>query len=126
MNLQNFYQKWQSKTVEDYGSCMSPSAKQFANNIKAVIKEIAINNGASLEWFNINHYDVSGMIKKGEKYVYFNRDIERYNKPINLDHNLLIRSAKHSKDFTGGRNNYCDLKSFESKMNRLLDKPELW
>ena len=43
MNLQNFYQKWQSKTVEDYGSYMSPSAKQFANNIKAVIKEIAIS-----------------------------------------------------------------------------------
>lgn len=120
MQLQKFYQKWQNQSVEDYGAYMSPSAKQFAKDIKAVIKEIAINNGASLEWFNINHYDVSGMIKKDEKYIYFHRDIERYNKSINLSHNLLIREAKHAKDFTGGRNNYCNFEEFESTMNYLF------
>lgn len=130
MKIENLYKKWQGKTVEDYGAYMSPSAMSFISSVKSTINEIAINNGANLIWFTPNHYDFSGMIEKDGKYVYFSREVERNERSINLDAKscmggVLIRSAKHFKDYHGGRNYFCNFKTFEENMNHLLKEPDL-
>lgn len=54
-----------------------------------------------------NHFDLSGFFKDGKKdqIWYFRIEDIRWSKD-----NMLIRTAQHYKDYTGGRNQYIPLK----------------
>lgn len=76
-------------------------AKIFRNEIK---KELPA--GAELAAYSVGHFYVSGFIKLlNGKLFYFSISDVRYFP----DNDLLIRSAEHLKDYSGGKNNYVKL-----------------
>lgn len=120
MNKNQLIKKWHGKTVEDCGGYMSDSAKNFARNFKSYIQTIANEYGAEVVNFNIGHYYFSGFIKFNDKYLYFCRDIERWNSPINLYDSscmggILIRTATSDKDYKGGQNYFCNIDTLENQ-----------
>ena len=86
--LQNFEQ----------GSYNSPSYLAFARTFKSEFKKQLEGVGAKLHKFNVGHFYFSGFFTKGEKMYYFSWH--------NGDVNLMYRTAKHDKDFTGGSNQW--------------------
>lgn len=124
MKINTFVKNFNGRMIDNWGEEMSPDAKKFNSNFKAVVKEIALKNNAELVKFLSGHYYSSGFIKKGDKYVYFLRNIERCI-PINLRSDsymqgILIRTAKDDKDYYGNDNHYCSIDNFEVYMNMLL------
>ena len=126
MNYQEkIIKQWQFKTVEEWYTAMSDSAKQFAKDIILFLKRTLKNNDIELVSKRIGHYDFSGYVKntKTNKLVYFARSIERYGQPINLFKSdclggFLVREAKNEKD-SSGRNNFCNLLDLENKIIEL-------
>lgn len=125
MKLKELYQKYQNRTVEDGGCYMSKEAMQYASDIESTLKTIAKENGFCLHSFTIGHYFVSGFFEKEGKFVYFSRDIERYQKEISLKSafSILIRSARSDDDYSGGRNNYCNFDVLAASVIDLCENP---
>lgn len=121
MNVKQLKEKYQDNAIEDFGCIMSPSAKKFAMDFKNTLKSILKPYGCEVASFNVGHYYFSGFIKKEDKCLYFSREIERYDMPINLNRNFLIRKAKGVNDFRGERNEYCTLEEFERLATKLLE-----
>lgn len=123
--MNNIYKKYQGKCVCDAGAYMSDEAKQLATYMKRRIRATAKTEGMELVDCYIGHYDISGFIKKDEKFVYFNWDIPRGNGIINFNRSdafagFLIRTAQHEKDYKGGQNNFSSLQNFFPTVKRLL------
>ncbi len=123
MKLEVLKNKYHNNVVEDAGAYMSQKAKNFARHIKAYLTGVAYENDMELVQFNVGHYYISGFFKKRNKYVYFSREIERYNKPINLEnkYDILIRTAESDKDYRGGFNYYTGIATIGRDSLRLLN-----
>ena len=122
MKLEVLKQRYHGVILEDDGAYMSKEANAFARHIKAYLTGVAYENGFKLAKFDVGHYYVSGFFEKDGKYVYFSRDIERYNYPVDIqrDNNILIRTAESLTDYRGGSNNYTNFKSIANMALRLL------
>ena len=102
-----------SYTKDDYKSF----ERKYVNYLKSIAKE----NGWELVSVNKNHYEFSAFFKYNDKYVYFSISDVRfwqndwYNK-------ILIRTANHSKDYTGGRNYYTTLPTLNYGIKNLFEK----
>ena len=59
------------------------------------------------------HYQFSGFATKNNKAIYFSISDVRHFPPTGGGADLLIRTAKDYKDYTGGSNNYSSLKTEE-------------
>lgn len=123
MKINDLKRKYNGKAVEDLYCYMSEEAKSFARHLKATIKTIAQEQNFELVSYGVGHYYIYGFLKKEDKFIYFSRDIERYEQPIDLEKSgvfgFLVRTAKHEKDYTGGCNNYCGLSDFGNLINRI-------
>lgn len=82
----------------DQGSYNSPEYLAFARTFKSEFKKQLDGVGAKLHKFNVGHFYFSGFFTKGEQMYYFSWH--------NGDKQLLFRTAKNDKDFTGGSNQY--------------------
>jgi len=65
------------------------------------------------------HFEFTGFINHGTKYVYFSTDDLRWKS------NMLVRTAKNDTDWTGGCNNFIEYnedfdKKFKAKVEQLL------
>lgn len=123
--MKKFYKKWNLKSVDDCGSCMSESAKQFCRDFKSYLKRSFPN--AKLINFTPNHYDISGFLIENDVCVYISYKIPRYGESIdfnanNLMNSVLYRTAKHTKDFSGGNNNFSSLFELEQNLKNMLEK----
>jgi hypothetical protein len=98
------------------GSTIGKDYKSFStkyrNRLKKIFPDCTIV-------FSNNHYCFSGFISKNEKHVYFSISDVRYFKNAWFK-NILIRTAKHTKDYTGGSNCYSHFDNIRSKVLRLL------
>ena len=63
--------------------------------------------------FSNGHYYFSGFATKNNKVIYFSISDVRHFPPTGGGADLLIRTAKDYKDYTGGSNNYSSLKTEE-------------
>ena len=125
MIMEQLIKKYQNRTLEDWGSEMSPEAKQFAKDFKRRLTLNAKNKGIEVVNFSVSHYYFSGFLKKNDKYVYFSYDIPRYETPIDLyglnpSNAFLVRTAKNEKDYRGGYNNFCHILQFFDLVEQLL------
>ena len=59
------------------------------------------------------HYYFSGFATKNSKIIYFSISDVRHFPPTGGGADLLIRTAKDYKDYTGGSNNYSSLETEE-------------
>ena len=104
--MDKIYKKYQGHTIENGFSETSPDFKKFAS------------------YFIVGHYFISGFFRKNEKWAYFSFD-ECRNSPLDFTakdcwKGFLLRTAKNSKDYTGGTNHYTNLKGFMPLLEQLL------
>lgn len=96
------------------------AVNRFCNDLKKYIKKNIPKNIKIVE-LTKGYYYVSGFLRNNDngKYVYFDtgdlRDLNRWY------HDMLIRTAEGSFDFSGGRNNFIDLKDFGSMAVKLTE-----
>lgn len=96
-------QEWIDYSFES-SSGLTEEFAQFARDFKKELTKMV-----NLEWELVNwsrgHFEVSGFLKNRstEKYIYFSTSDVRHFQNEWYE-NILIRTAKHDKDYTGGRN----------------------
>ena len=92
---------------------------QFSRDFKSDLKKI-IGDAYTLVNFSVGHFYLSGFIenKATKKLAYFSTsDVRGCN---NEWHNsLLIRTAEHIKDFSGGRNKFTSLEKIAESLDDL-------
>lgn len=98
-------------------SGLTQEFKDFVKTFKKDLTKQLKTIGAEVTDFSRGHFYVSGFFKKGEKLFYFSLSDVRdagYSNQINL----LYRTARHNKDFTGGHNQYVRIsEDMASQMN---------
>lgn len=84
--------------------------KSFARSFKSTLKKIGNENGFKIAKFSVGHFYISGFLEmKDGKLIYFSHD--------NGSERILVRTAKHLKDFASGHNNYCLFSELGEKVN---------
>lgn len=97
----------------------------FARAFKKFIKDNLPEESELIEFYR-GHYILSGFIKRQgtalynpTRFVYFSiSDVRHF--PGDWIKNILIRTAKSETDYTGGTNNYTELKYFKENVSDLL------
>ena len=93
---------------------------KYINYLKNLCKE----NGWEFVKANRNHYEFSCFIKKDKiKYIYLNIGDVRWNN--GWYNNILVRTALHERDYTGGRNQFASLPCLADKINSMFAN-ECW
>jgi hypothetical protein len=80
--------------------------KSFARSFKKVIKSELESAGATLAKFSVGHFDLSGFYQIGDRVAYFSLGDVRF-PGIGITPRLMFRTAEHTKDFSGGNNNWA-------------------
>ena len=110
--------KWLDVEFES-SSSLTPEFAKFAREYKTAIKKLLSSNFELIS-FNRGHFDLSGFVKNKDnnKLVYISTSDVRYcsNSWYN---SILIRTAEHEKDWTGGSNNFSSLDSLLDYITRL-------
>lgn len=91
--------------------------RTFKREFKAYLKELGITE---IEISKPNHFDISGFFKINNQIWYFSIDDLRWSKD-----NMLIRTAKDFKDYTGGTNQYVSLDNetiFKKQLLRIISE----
>ena len=117
----SYYGNYQFESSIGKTKEFSSFATKFKNLIKSIANEA--NPNFVLEDYNVGHFYVSGFIKNTEndKFVYFSiSDVRCPSLQQYVLNNILIRTAQHNKDFTGGANNFVDLHGFGFELANLL------
>ncbi len=133
--LLKFYKEMNGTVIDDMSNEASVNAKKsksymsFCRKLKNALKKEAIENGFDDVTLNAGHYEMSGLFKKGERYVYWHFSVERYGDPTSLDgtgpmNGFLYRTAKNEKDYTGGNNHFCNLLSLIDNAKALVGEGE--
>lgn len=109
------FKNWEFSSGSTTGDDFKVFARLFRNYIK---KQLPM--GSELVDFSRGHYDLSGFIRKNDKFVYFSISDVRYF-PNAWCEEILIRTATSAKDYTGGSNNYTTLQKFRENVHELLN-----
>jgi len=115
-----------NKLIKDYenyefssGGITGEDYKSFQRKYKNVLKNIAKNINGELINFSGNHYYFSTFVEKDNKYVYISiSDVRHF--PNNWRKNILFRTAKNKKDYSGGHNQYTTIDNLEEELNKIL------
>lgn len=132
-NVDAFVRKWHGRTLQDDGCYVSKEYHSFQIAFVNAMRKIARNNGAEIVNASYGHYDVSGFFKKGSRYVYFSYCNScgyggRTYCQLKNDGNygflqpLLVREARHDRDYTGGVNKFTPFTECEEIIVDMLNK----
>jgi hypothetical protein len=110
-------EKWLGFRFESSSGLTSEFA-EFARDFKNHIKR-SLPVGSELVNWSRGHFEVSGFVKRSNKFVYFSISDVRFWQDSWFD-NILIRTAEHEKDWTGGSNQSTKLPEFTSRVENLL------
>ena len=122
MGMQEFADKWNGVRVQDDGCLMSGEARQFVTQFRNALKkdlpdaEIAVQPG---------HYDLYGFVSANGHTVYISYNIPRHGLPVNCNdcgaNGILYRTAKNTRDYTGGPNHFCGFLDLPGNLRRMLE-----
>ncbi len=110
---------WRGNSFES-SSATTPEFAAFANMYRARMKKIAAANGLELVAFNRGHFYCSGFFqaKTSGKLAYFSiSDVRSW--PDGWHEDILVRTAQHAKDYTGGANQRATLQNLGATLARL-------
>ena len=129
-NVTGFIRKWNGRTLQDDGSSVSKEFHSFQVAFINAMRKIATALGGEVVGQSYGHYDMSGFIRRGDKYVYFsysNGCCRGGRTFVNLKEQcdswispLLIRTAADSKDFRGGCNHFASFEKCQGLIDELL------
>lgn len=116
MSNNDFYYKWQNNEFE--------SSSETTSEFKLFVKELkhdltkqmkAVSPNLSLNKFHVGHFDVSAFVENIQtgKFCYFRVGDVR---SPNFMENILIRSCKDNRDFSGDTNGYCEYPDIVERM----------
>jgi len=114
----NKLNKWAGVEFES-SSGKTPQFKSFVRDFRSEYKKIAARIGANIE-LSVGHFYISGFFERGGKYVYFSIPDVRFF-PGEYYVNILIRTAKSNKDYTGGCNKQVIFDQLAPHVNALLN-----
>jgi cysteinyl-tRNA synthetase len=111
-------ERWLNNSFES-SSGLTPEFATFAKDFKKAITDSIKDNFELVNWSR-GHFEVFGFLKNKttEKMVYFSISDVRYWQNEWYDH-ILIRTAEHDKDYTGGSNCYTTFKGLREATERL-------
>jgi len=109
---------------EDYfgsGGHNTPEFNSFAVKFKVRFRKELDKIEATDFELNKGHFYLSGFFRVGEQLVYFSISDVRHG----FDSNMLVRTAEHNKDWTGGHNQYVTIQNgmsseLESKFSQYV------
>ena len=128
-DVKAFIRKWNGRTLEDDGSYVSKEFHSFQVAFFNAMRKIAKSLDGEVVNPLYGHYDMSGFIKCGDQYIYFNYSNGcgrggRTHVVLKDNGNWLApmycRTAKNEKDYRGGYNNHCYFEDCEKVIERLL------
>ena len=93
----------------------------FIPIVRKEFKALAKKIGAGIS-FSPNYFEWSAFFVKDGKYIYVHVGDVRYNVGGNWYDNVLFRTAKNEKDFSGGSNNYCSYEELAEELSDLFDR----
>jgi hypothetical protein len=93
------------------GEFIPVARKEF----KALAKKI----GAEL-LFSPSYFEFSAFFKKDGKFIYVHVGDVRFQQ--NWYEDILYRTAKDEKDYTGGSNRYCSYDELETRLSELFER----
>lgn len=107
--------KWLEIEFES-STVTTPEFAKFAREFKKAIMK-SLPPELSLARYSRGHFYVSGFIQNTvtDRIVYFSISDVRYF-PGKWNDEILIRTARSTKDYTGGPNNYCTLGQFGERV----------
>ena len=129
VDVKAFIRKWNGRTLEDDGCYLSKEFHSFQVAFFNAMRKIAKSLGGEVVNSSYGHYDMSGFIKCGDKYIYFsysNGCGRGGRNHVVLKNNgdwlppMFCRTAKNEKDYSGGTNNNCYFEDCEEVIERLL------
>ena len=125
----DFIKQWDGRRLEDWGSVVSKEFNQFQNAFKREVERLAQEGGARLVSYGKGHYDMYGFLEKDGTYVYFSygaldRTKVQLTSASDFISPLLMRTAKHEKDYRGGSNNNILFTQFLPTMQRLFKQQQ--
>ncbi len=112
-------ESWLNYSFES-SSGLTQEFADFASAFKKYITKQTAKD-FTLEAWSRGHFEVAGFLqhKKTKKHIYFSTSDVRYF-PNEWYNHVLIRTAKDTKDYTGGINNYCQLPDIAEKSRLLI------
>lgn len=118
--LEKFIKEYYNHTFDDWGGTTSQDYETFQRKYKSILKKIGEEIGFELHSFSKSHYEFSAVMRntKNDKYYYISISDVRYWKNEWFD-DILYRTMKHDKDWTGGNNNRCNLRELKDKLVEL-------
>ena len=107
--------KWIDHEFES-SSETTPEFAAFARDCrKFVVSQLP--EGSELASFDRGHFECGGFVKMGERFVWFKvRDV----RDLDWSEKILLRTAKHAKDYQGGRNWFATVRNFGPLVKQLL------
>ena len=108
--------KWVGYVFEG-SSEKTPEFRAFARDFKKELKA-QLMPGMKLVEYLVGHFYVSGFIQ-GKGLVYFMTTDVRFDQDLWFNH-LLIRTAKDTRDFTGGPNHYTRFADIGESVKELM------
>lgn len=111
---------WLDVAFESSSGLTEEFAK-FNREIKSYVKDLVKDDFELANW-NRGHFYFSGFLKnkKNGEFVYFSAsDVRHFSN--GWYNNLLIRTAKHDKDYSGGSNASTKLTNLATKANELTN-----
>jgi hypothetical protein len=131
-DLKAFIKKWHGRVLQDDGCRVSKEFHSFQVSFFNAMKKIAESIGAELVNRSYGHYDMSGFIKRGDKYVYFNYSsslcggrtqvLLKGNRYGEFYYPMYFRTAESDHDFRGGTNNFHSFEGCEELIDNLLSQ----
>ena len=108
--MEKLYKEYINFNFES-SSGLTPEFRSFATKLKRRLTKAVEKEGLQLVDFSRGHFYCSGFAFNPVtgKYAYFNTGDVRWGimgKPLEQ---CLVRTAKNSKDYTGGQNHHCHL-----------------
>lgn len=128
-DVKAFIRKWNGRTLEDDGCYLSKEFHSFQVAFFNAMRKIAKSLDGEVVNPLYGHYDMSGFVKRGDKYVYFSYSNGcgrgGRNHVVLKDNGdwlspMFCRTAKNEKDYLGGSNNNCNFENCEEVIERLL------
>ena len=113
------------KTLESFvghrfssGGYIGDDFKSFNTKYRNAIKKL-LPNGYEIHSWNRGHYYCSAVIKDNDgRFIYMSiGDVRHWSNE--WVYNILIRTMKHDKDWTGGTNHHTDLINFTKDIQKL-------
>ena len=122
MDIKKMLNKWYDVEIENYGGITSPMYEEFQRDYRSTIKDFCKKINMKLHDFRKNHYEFCAVLQDidTQQFYYISISDVRYWKN-EWANDILYRTMKHDKDWTGGSNHSSTLENLPNNLLKLKE-----